>query len=483
MHYVKALAAGAGDLRGLPNGYRVGSEPDRRLDFVNRNSRAFAIPPGLNPPAPCFQDAPFTPAPCLNGFPTVPGRVQVSYVASYPPFLYVPVGLAIRAAGREPAALYAGRAAGAAICLGLLLGALGGAARAARAGPALWGILLAATPMLVYLASSVGTSGIEAAAGVAFPSLLLLGGGRPLRWWGWAGVGLAGALLATARPLGPAWVVMDVALAAVVSGPHPLWRWLRAGRLGSLLALAGLAAAVVGSLTWTVRYGVPGPLPHGLSGLPAAVHESRLHARELIGSFGLDDVSLPRPVYVAWATAVACYLGAAFWRAGRRLRVILPLALAAAVAITVAVAALIILPTGFGMQGRYVFPAAAAVLVAAAVALGEVRRPLPGPIPAVAGALVAVLVAGVQVLAFVVNGKRYAVGSAGPVWFVPDAVWAPPAGWLPWLGLAGLGAGALLAGALLLVRPPAGNPGDDEAPGLAHRSPAQPEAALAAPEP
>jgi hypothetical protein len=34
-----------------------------------------------------------------------------------------------------------------------------------------------------------------------------------------------------------------------------------------------------------------------------------------------------------------------------------------------------------------------------------------------------------QVVAWYVNAKRYAVGGSGPEWFLSRAAWAPSAGW------------------------------------------------------
>ena len=36
-------------------------------------------------------------------------------------------------------------------------------------------------------------------------------------------------------------------------------------------------------------------------------------------------------------------------------------------------------------------------------------------------------------VAFYINGQRYAVGASGPVWWLDDAKWAPRWGWWPWL--------------------------------------------------
>jgi hypothetical protein len=48
--------------------------------------------------------------------------------------------------------------------------------------------------------------------------------------------------------------------------------------------------------------------------------------------------------------------------------------------------------------------------------------------------IAAVALPSVVLVGLYLNAKRYAVGlDSGRAWFVPEAQWAPPFGWYPWL--------------------------------------------------
>src|SRR5262249_47041731 len=131
------------------------------------------------------------------------------------------------------------------------------------------------------------------------------------------------------------------------------------------------------------------------------------------------------------ATAV----GVGRWRD----RFALLLAAGSAVLLAAAAYSVILSPLGWDLQGRYVLaPVALLALLSGFVVHQAGLRPrLDAP-------LVGLAAAGLQVAAFWVNARRYAVGRSGPLDFVGVAQWSPPGGWLIWLVVAGLGA-ALLA--------------------------------------
>jgi hypothetical protein len=66
--------------------------------------------------------------------------------------------------------------------------------------------------------------------------------------------------------------------------------------------------------------------------------------------------------------------------------------------------------------------------------------------------LLAAAVAGQQLMAWLVNGHRFAVGSQGRLNFIMHPEWLPPGGWIPCLLLAVLGASAVLASGLGTLR-------------------------------
>jgi hypothetical protein len=397
--------------------------------FGNQLSRGFTIPARLVPPAVvCFAFQSDATAACLRPpRPVVPDRpVGVSsYVGSHPPIGFLLPGLAVRLASDAFQAVYLGRLASAVGCM-LLLGA---AARVlAPAGPAaLMGLALATTPMVVFLASELAGSGMEVAAAIAFAaSLIALGhddGRRPSTL---ATFAASGVVLALARPLGPVYV----AALGLVALPL-LWRrrwWSR----GLALATTAVAAAALLGVAWAVTH-QPARAINPAAVLAGAQHLSAIGPEpemELVGVFGWTDTVLPVPLYVLWGALVALVAGAALLLAGWRARLAIVLGVATAVVLSATVAGVVLNPA-FELQGRYALPVVVAVPLLAGRALGPARR----GVRWIAGLLAATLF-----LSFWANEQRYAVGTDGPFLFFATAGWAPPAGWLPWFLLAGLGA-------------------------------------------
>src|SRR4051794_33120931 len=143
-HYVKALGAGAGDLRGSPATPNAAQRraffgADRRtarafLRAANsraarwqaRTRRQFELPRELV--ASTFGGTTAsreTTGACADGkqAPVISTDVP-TYVGTYQPYVYVPTGVAMRAAGEPRDALRIGRAVTLLACLALLLAAL-----------------------------------------------------------------------------------------------------------------------------------------------------------------------------------------------------------------------------------------------------------------------------------------------------------------------------------------------------------------------
>ncbi len=169
----------------------------------------------------------------------------------------------------------------------------------------------------------------------------------------------------------------------------------------------------------------------------------------MVGKFGYVDVKLPLILPLAWF-ALFLALGVSAWMlCDRRERILLALVLAVGLLGPVAFYALFIRPTGFGLQGRHVLPALVALPLLAGEAVYKYRDRA-GPhglgllvvaIPVACGAM--------QLVAWYVDAKRYAVGGSGPEWFLDRAAWTPPTGWWTWLVAAALG--GICLGALVLA--------------------------------
>ncbi len=264
------------------------------------------------------------------------------------------------------------------------------------------------------------------------------------RWWAFTAA--SGAIFALSRSASPAWLVLALLIAVAWCGPRTFARRWTDGRAPRVTA-GVLVLAMALNRVWEGFYGTQlSPQTTQLhAGLVAGVHEWWRALPELVGKFGYLDVKLPLIIPIAWFGLVVALLAAAGVVADRRERVLLAVVVAVGLAGPVVFYALLIRPTGGGLQGRHVLAILVAVPLLAGEALNRHRhrasaawlRPLALAIPAA--------VAVMQAVAWYVNAKRYAVGGSGPEWFLGRAAWSPPAGWWTWLLTAVLASGCLAA--------------------------------------
>lgn len=423
----------------------------QREEAIRRLSGLFRMPPRLALPerlvcvafhpersAACQRVGPATAAPT--------GGRYFSQVAPYQPFLYVPMGLAARAAGNGQDGLRLARVTGAAICVVLLVGA----ARCCRSPATAWGLLLAATPVTLFLSASVTTSGTELTGAICLAAAgLALARGRSdgETWLWWA---LGGAVLALSRPLGPVWVGFHVLVLLTLVGWRPAARLVRARPRWSGPALVVVAAASVSSLAWQrlVMPALPLSLGQARPFLGPAVRDLPAFVDKAVGLFGWYDTALPRGLYVLGRALLGAALVAALVAGTRRERLVLGASLFAAAATTVALDAGTQRPLGFVMQARYSLP----VAVVVPLLCGHVLERRGRRFPALIAGLVRLGVVGAAVLhggAWYFNARRYAVGGSGRPLFLLSPDWSPPGGWWPWALAAAAGAALLCAGGLL----------------------------------
>jgi hypothetical protein len=433
---VRAEAVGLGQWDGrpvAPAGAASGLTPAQAA-FRARQTREFTLPAGLVPPPICFLGREDVSAACLQRPEGANAALTVgaaSDVAGYPPFIYVLPGLTVRWAGDWVTAAYVGRLALAALSVLLITGAAWVLGRRS----ALWslaGLVLALTPLVVAEAALLSPAGVEAAAAIAFAAALVAaslwsveGGANTL-----AVLGMSGAVLALARPLGVAAVV---ALAAVTL-PLTGLRWLlsRAGFVALVLLAAGGGIGVL----WAQAHQ---PLPtvdfeSVLAGTAHVADRALPLLRQQISGSGWLDVTLPSAVTVGWAALLALVAVGAFVVGRWRERLVLLLAVAAAAVLGGALYELVLRPAALDIQGRYLLPVLVLVPLVSGFVLQRVR-----PEPGADTFLVGLTAAALQFTAFWFNARRYAVGSQGPVSFLASPQWTPPGGWLLWLALAGLG--------------------------------------------
>lgn len=449
-HYVKAIAAG--DLRFLgPRPPVAGNEAMRGFA---RTARYVSIPVRLDPgPFGCTAFVPSDlPTPCLNAaVPPQSGRTMVtsSGLATYPPFLYVLPGLVMRHAPDRESALYLGRAIFAVLALALLAVAL--ALLRARATDARWlvGPLVALSPMVVFMFSTLSSSSAEIAAGLACAAAALHFGHAervPNRGFWLLTAGCA-VVLALSRPLGPIWILLLAMVAVGLRGCPSAGAAVRAGGRWALGCLALVGATSVVELAWhfvvepSVGYPSFGALIRtfvgGFDRIPELLTEQ-------IGVFGWLETPMPPVVYTLWQAVLVSVITLAMLVATRRQRWVLGLCVGAWLLSAPAMTALLTSTLGGAAQGRWVLPFTVVVPLLAGDILAQAAVPLTQrswlrPLVALAA-----LIGAIQLIAFWANAQRYAVGEHGPTWFLPRAAWSPPVGWVAPILAVMLGASAIV---------------------------------------
>jgi hypothetical protein len=308
------------------------------------------------------------------------------------------------------------------------------------------GVLLAVTPMTLFCAASLGGSGLEISGGIAFTACLLRIT-RPIRigrrWW--IATALSGTVLSMSRTTGPLWLLLE--LATVLAWATPRRSLLQWRRLPWAWGAAGLLLiAVVLNRLWEHRYGshlVADTISLG-AGLSAGLRGWWTALPELVGNFGYVDVKLPRALPALWLGVTLGLMCAAALSA-RRERNLMTALLVASLVLPPLFYALFMRPTGFGLQGRHLLPC----LVILPLLAGEICHRRSAHLTARRITLLTVCVpltcALVQAGAWYVNAKHYAVGSAGPTWFVSAAKWTPPGGWGIWMTIVGISAAIIVA--------------------------------------
>lgn len=445
-HYLKAVAAGRGDLVLAP---APPADPgaETRVQWMKEQSGVVEIPARLTPmPFECWAHPDFL-GRCSAAIPPGETIEFETYVGSYPPFAYLLPGLLMRAAGDPVSALITGRLGILAICLALL----GAAALALyeRDRPRyLLGLICAVSPAVLITAASVSNSGVEVASAICFFACLLRLSRPGAPGWVWVAGGISGATLALARDLGPAWIAFDLVLVGIFAGGERL-RTLRATG-GRRLWLAGglVAAGVAVSGVWQAFHGVRPDL--SLLRFPDISFDlANGFIRQTVGVFGPLNVFMPDYAYRLWALMVLLLIGVALFAGRPRQRLALVLAMAGFVVLSVALEAVQNIG-GFGVQVRHVMPVFLTIpLLAGEIAarspkLGWFHSPL--VLPAFAAAAAAV-----HLTAWHTIGRRFAVGEQGPPAFFSSYEWAPPGGWVPWAAL-------MCAGCALLFFAFVGNP-------------------------
>lgn len=434
-HHIKAVAAGRGEFVGQHS--RVPPPRARRYALSARTTRVFRVDARVvEATYACNRKHAEIPANCVHAVAAAAGTVERStYAGTYPPFVYAPAGVVGRLSTSPLGSLLWERVVFAGLCAVLLIA---GACVVGRNGHtiALLSFFAAVTPMTLFLAGSLNTSGVLIVATVVLGATLLAasrsgdGAGRL-----WALAAGAGALAVLTRPEGVLWVAVSLVVYWLMAPPGR--RRVPIPFVGAV----GVAAAAV--VVWQLRIGGAtrfGVAQLGLGARDVGRNGGRL-LEQVVGYFGWLDTPLPRFVYVVWWAAALVAVAAALAVAARRQRLALLVGPVVAVVTTIVFQTVVVGPwryTHQQVQARYTMPALLlALLVAGELLDRRYGRPRRAVLIAAAS-----FIALFDVGALVVHARRNAVGVGGRWWFVAHAAWSPPLGWWPWLVVMVAAAGA-----------------------------------------
>lgn len=448
-HLVKAIGNARGSIGVAAPALPAGSAPI--LERNNSTTRSFQVPADLNPTGyTCFAFHSRITADCLpdgkpEAAPTATGDVTLSSsLGAYPPFLYVPIGLAALATDSPGPAILASRLVVLAMSSLLLLLGLAHLIRWLGRSSVL-GVVALMTPVVVFLDGSLSPSAIELAAATCVAAVVSVALVEPrtvhLPATQWT-LGVGGVVLALSRQLGLlALAAFVLVLLAGIGWPH-VRRLVTRHQLSFVVPVVAMGLASVLVLWWERTYDRPANVatPFDADAVSPFVASSYDVLASAIGTFGWLDTPMPGPATGLWICLWVLVVSLALLTARRRNAAVIALVVVGTGLLALAVYASAFFPIGAAIQGRHFLPVFSLALVLAGVVL---PRNLP---PRAMNRLfwgVGVLAAVVQVVGIYANGRRYAVGTKGPVWWVPDARWEPVLGWWPWLG------GAVLAAALL----------------------------------
>ena len=455
-HAVKAAAVVRGDIR--PTSATVGERVLAPSWLVSTGAIAA-----------CFAGRPdVTPACQPKMTESTSLTTQTTTAGRYPPVYYALFGWpTLVLAGQS--AFYVQREM-TVLLSALLLGLAAWSASAMpRSGRVLLALGVAITPMTLYFMGGVNPQApeIAAAAGVWISGWALLQSRSRFGSGAIARLTVAACALALCRPLSVLWLALIAGslLVGFARGSH--WRMFRESLFAKICAGVVLAGCLA-QAAWVESQGA-------LAQWGAGVHMSTADAigksmsrqltwlRQMVGVLGWNDTVLWPPVYFVWLAAVTCLVLTALLIGSRRERLALVLVIAASMVIPTVAEVATHEQSGFGWQGRYIYP----LVVGVALMPGMIASRRFKSIPtgrswdhATRNILVP-LVGAAQFFAFASALKRYSAGASSGFPFGDYVItWAPPGGVWAWVFVMGLFC-VLFAVWLRLVAA-SGNPGPEE---------------------
>lgn len=441
-HYIRALGVGRGQvvLDDVPPKPPAPQFPVQ-IAWMQEQSGVVRAPEKLAPIAFECWAFPFYVGTCWESDPPTSGKTVTfeTYVGTYPPAAYVLPGLLMRATDDPTTALMLGRAG--VLLISLLLLGLAVLVLHDRSNPrSLAGVLLSVSPMVLAMGAALTSSGVEIASAICFMACLLRLTRANPPGWVWFAAAFSGAVLAVARDLGPAWVALELGLAAIFVGFRPLRSiWSSGGRRARIFAAVTVVAIGVALVWRAVEAAQPDLSQLRLGGLTFG--EAGGLIRQVVGVFGPLDALMPETAYRVWGAMVLAVVVTAFVSGNLWQRLSLGLAIAATVVMAVALEAVQNI-YDFGVQARHILPAAVCITLIAGEIVARADRPrwlssrflVP---------VLAVVAAAIHLTAWHTIGRRFSKENA-PIVFFTDPAWAPPGGWILWGVLMAVACGAIV---------------------------------------
>jgi hypothetical protein len=422
----------------LDHGQLTGDEPNRQTKRGQEQSVLIVKAPRIYRSATgtlCFPFHREITASCLRFVGATRDTNVATSAARHPPAYYGVVGVASWLDRPGSGTVYLMRFIGALIMGAFVATAINALRRSAAPRLVATGLLLAFTPMVLFVSGVVNPSVPEVAASLTFwvAGLVLVSGSHQQLDKRLVTVfGIAGCVLALSRQLGPLWVGLIALTLLCMTSKRLLVNLARSNwaRLWGAL----IVAAAFAQTAWDV---VAKPLDVAPQG-PQRTHFGTAEVlrntfgatfsrvREMIGAFGWLDTPSPALTWVPWIGAVGfLFLLAVMW--ARRRDVVILLALLTAV---IAVPALLESARyedsgGYFWQGRYTLPLAVGLPVLATIALSSTesgRQLATRRLLFAIGAVVSVA----HVVAFAQNLRRYTVGYDGEIQYWRHPEWSPP---------------------------------------------------------
>jgi hypothetical protein len=388
----------------------------------------------------CWQFHATIPASCSPQWPTSEKLVfTTTHVGHYPPLYYAFVGTG-SLISQQRSGIYAMRLVSAGASAFMLALCAYGVAKWSRRRYIVVGVFVSLTPITLFLASSVNPSGFEIVTAICLWTLAIIlaldyPSDPPKELV--VLIGATASVLALVRGLSPLWVALVGLTIAVLVGSRHVLHYFRARRD---VRVAAVVVAVAGALAalWIFTQGTLNVLASHVAIEPATSEFQTLHLvanhgyqwlREGVGVLGWLDTPMPLNFYQAWYLLLAIVLAVAFMHATWRQRTWTIALCVMSYVIPVVIVAHQAKANGIVWQGRDGMPLAVGPLILAGALWGrQTNRAVVGRASA---SLIIATVSGLELIAFYVNLRRYAVGINGPRLFVlHHQGWSPPTGQL-----------------------------------------------------